>query len=209
VPVLSEVPYCDKFGCSFSKTSLQVSCASDMLCAATDGHSLSVVTVAAGGGVTHVESQLPIVAGTFTCPSASMCMAASAGTSQGPAEIATTNDPSDGSPRWSTTSLPPVPILSTDLLADHQLPIRLQPAISGLACASSSVCVAVDGAGGYAFVGDPAGGPWTASKIDYTGPANGPYPDPASLTGVACAPSGPCVAVDGRGYAFVGTLSPV
>jgi hypothetical protein len=79
------------------------------------------------------------------------------------------------------------------------------PLISAVSCASSTACVAVDRQGGYAFVGDPLSGTWTATQIDYPRPS--PITGPPSLTGVSCDPSGQCVAVDGLGFAVTGQIT--
>jgi hypothetical protein len=43
-------------------------------------------------------------------------------------------------------------------------PVR--PRISGLSCTGPTACVAVDRQGGYAFVRNSSGGPWTATRLD-------------------------------------------
>jgi hypothetical protein len=65
---------------------------------------------------------------------------------------------------------------------------------SAVSCASESLCVAVGGADALSTSDPTASAPsWTTAGIDSVG----------SLTAVSCAPGGPCVAVDDRGYAFV------
>lgn len=77
--------------------------------------------------------------------------------------------------------------------------------ISSLSCPTTHACVAVDSAGGYALVGDPTGGTWSASRLDFSQGLPGDPPD--LVTGVSCEPTGRCVAVDGVGNAFLGTLT--
>lgn len=122
------------------------------------------------------------------------CMIVSATT------VEATTDPTDSTPHWTVISLPTIQIATT---APPGGPVP--PFISGVSCASTTACVAVDRQGGYAFVGNPMSGTWTATKIDY-GRLN-PVIGPPSLTGVSCAPSGQCVAVDGLGFAFIGQIS--
>jgi hypothetical protein len=70
--------------------------------------------------------------------------------------------------------------------------------LTGLACPTVSVCVAVD-AGGDVLEGDPASAaPWTPERIAGAD----------SLTSVSCAAVWQCVAVDIVGHAFVGIAPP-
>lgn len=63
--------------------------------------------------------------------------------------------------------------------------------IDALACPSTRLCVAVDGAGRVLWSTNPAGGPraWLAARVDGGN----------ELTGIACPSTGLCVAVDGAG----------
>jgi hypothetical protein len=73
------------------------------------------------------------------------------------------------------------------------LPTSVGP--SAVACASESLCVTVDHEGNALSTSDPTSSAptWSSASID---PGE-------SLNAVSCAPGGPCVAVDGHGYAFV------
>ena len=69
-------------------------------------------------------------------------------------------------------------------------------ALTGVSCASSALCVAVDGEGHAAIGTDPgAGVSWSLTTI----------PGAPSLTGVSCASSALCVAVDRAGDALLST----
>jgi hypothetical protein len=65
--------------------------------------------------------------------------------------------------------------------------------IDGIACPATSLCVAVDRAGGVLWSTDPAGGPGQWHRADVDG-AN-------ELTGISCPSASLCVAVDGGGNA--------
>ena len=68
-------------------------------------------------------------------------------------------------------------------------------ALTGVSCASSSLCVAVDGEGHALLSTNPAGGSssWHTAGI----------PGAGALTGVSCASNTLCVAVDGSGNAAI------
>ncbi len=71
-------------------------------------------------------------------------------------------------------------------------------ALTGVSCASDSLCVAVDGAGDALVSASPAAGSsstWHAAGI----------PSAGALTGVSCPSSSLCVAVDGDGHAAIST----
>jgi hypothetical protein len=190
---------CGKYGCSYQSIS-SVTCPSDTFCAATDGAHFWVSNHPADGTAAWIESALP--AGTtaqrLTCPSISLCVVVSGTAAE------TTTDAADPAPRWTTTSLPAIQIPTTGPLGFPSLG-PVPPQISGLSCASTTACMAVDREGGYAFVGNPTSGAWTAAKIDYSRPS--PLFGPPSLTDVSCDPSGQCVAVDGLGFAITGRIT--
>jgi hypothetical protein len=70
---------------------------------------------------------------------------------------------------------------------------------SAVSCPSETLCVAVDGQGDVFHTSDP-----TASPPSWSLPEK---LDSSPFTAVSCAPTGPCVAVDNRGYASVGFRS--
>jgi hypothetical protein len=170
-----------------------VSCPSTGFCATTDGVDLWTSTHPSTPGAVWSKSPLPKLlnpvngVSTLYCPTQSLCLAT------WDARLATTSDPADPSPQWTAANLPKV-----------VAPADFYSGISGVSCVSVQLCVAVEDAGGYAFVGNPSDpNSWTATKIDYSSPALAPR----SLTGVSCTPSGRCVAVDGSGNVIVGTTS--
>lgn len=73
-----------------------------------------------------------------------------------------------------------------------------KPELSGVWCASTSLCFAADKSGDLFASGDPTGGAsaWPRSRVDHA--ADG------AITGVAC-PPGFCVAVDAAGNTIIGT----
>lgn len=191
---LGVAPYdCDKYGCTYDSITA-VSCASQKLCGATDGYDLWVSTDPGADGATWVESQLPSTSSTLACPADDLCVGA------GAAEIYATTDPSDASPTWTVTQLPkitnPAPS-GTSMLAS----------VSSVSCLSRQLCVAIDESAGYAFAGNPTDpNSWTATRIEP--PLPGPHQSPvAAVTGVSCAPAGPCIAVDTAGAIIIGRVS--
>lgn len=64
------------------------------------------------------------------------------------------------------------------------------PAITGMACPTTTLCVAVDNGGDVVSSTDPTGGAgtWTTRRIDST------QGEAAELTSVSCSPSGTCAA---------------
>jgi hypothetical protein len=192
--ILGGSPGCDKYGCAYDQI-YRVSCPTANMCAATDGLNLWASTNPTSGASAWIESPLPTDTGFYlTCPSASMCVVATSTT------IYATTDPTDPTPHWTTSALPQVEIPTLGPEGTATSPIS--PLISGISCVSTSLCVAIDHEGGYALSGDPTGGPWTATEIDFS--RSNPIIGPQSLTDISCHPNGRCVAVDGLGYAFIG-----
>jgi hypothetical protein len=196
-PVQCERQYCDYDPLT------AVSCPSANLCATTDGTYLWTSTDPGAADPTWAKSTPPVHVSRLYCPTESLCLAASNPVSPfgvvSPPILEATSDPADPSPQWTAMSLPKVVI-----------PASFGPAgaasLSGVSCVSAQLCVAVDQVGGYAFAGNPSDpNSWTATKVDYSSPV--PVLSPASLTGLSCAPSGRCVAVDGTGHVLVGTAS--
>ena len=71
-------------------------------------------------------------------------------------------------------------------------------ALTGISCASQTLCVAVDGEGHALAATNPGSGgaaTWSQHEID----------GKTALTGVSCASNALCVAVDGEGHALVST----
>lgn len=177
-------PQCERQYC-YEDPLTAVSCPSANLCATTDGNYLWTTIDPSVGDAVWAKSPLPGGASKLYCPTESLCLVASNAT------LETTSDPADPSPQWTAMNLPKVVVPATFGAA--------AASISGLSCVSAQLCVAVDQAGGYAFVGNPSDrNSWTATKIDDSSPG---------LTGVSCNPGGACVAVDGTGHILVGTAS--
>jgi hypothetical protein len=98
--------------------------------------------------------------------------------------VVTSTDPTGGANAWS--------VINVD--SDNRL--------TGVSCASESLCVAVDAVGNVLSSTDPAGGveAWSVLPADPT----------HAFTSVSCTPAatGLCVAVDDAGYAVTSTFSP-
>jgi hypothetical protein len=189
---LGQPPVCDKYGCNDDSIEA-VSCASAQLCSATDGPNLWVSTDPGATGATWTKSQMPRSSGVLTCPSDNLCVSANV------EEIDATTNPSSPSPTWTVTHLPRV----TGPGGFGQVSTGF---VSSISCLSTQLCVAVDKVAGYAFSGNPTDpSSWTATKIDT--PLPGLNLGPIGLTGVSCAPSGPCFAVDAAGKVVVGQVT--
>jgi hypothetical protein len=186
-------PVCDKYGCSYDALG-RVSCEGDQFCAATDGASLWVSTDPTGGAGAWTKSTLPApaVASTLACPAAGTCVLADG------SEVMSTADATVPDPEWTMTSLPAESV---------SFPIGppASASVSAISCVSTTMCVAVDHIDGYAFSGNPAGGTWTADRLDP--PTNSPLLGDATLSDVSCSPDDQCVAIDETGHAYVGQLA--
>jgi hypothetical protein len=186
--MLGAAPDCNKGDCHYDAITA-VSCPLASFCASTDGSYLWTSTAPSAGRTGWRKSPLPAPVSELTCPSPTLCIAASG------SELATTSDPADPRPTWAATgpSYPPPGI--------H---------LSGIACATIHTCVAVDQGEGYAISGDPAAAAgWTAAQIDPPSSFTPVLPNASStLTAVACAPTGLCLATDGIGHVVAGQWSP-
>ncbi|HVV67164.1 MAG TPA: hypothetical protein VHB72_03810, partial [Candidatus Saccharimonadales bacterium] len=111
----------------------------------------------------------------LSCPSASFC----AGVGGGRVNIST--NPSGGSAAWTATEIDPS-----------------YPELSGISCASSSLCVAVDLAGHILTSTDPSGG---AGAWNMAGPISGI----GRLYGVSCPTESFCAAVGLNGAVLTST----
>jgi hypothetical protein len=146
-----------------------VSCASSMMCAATDG-AIEVSTHPRGD---YTAWRQPAISGShgnttaISCPSASVCVAV-----DDAGHVITSNNPF-GSGAW------------TSLDADAA------NALSSVSCPSASLCIAVDQAGRILHSTHPTGGPgaWTAVTVDAA----------HRLLAVSCPSSDLCVALDSAG----------
>jgi hypothetical protein len=189
---LGQPAVCGKYGCDDDSIAA-VSCASEQLCAATDGPNLWVSTDPATPGATWTKSKTPGGGHVLTCPAENLCVTANL------EEIDATPNPSSPSPTWTITHLPPV-------TGPSGFGMTSSGSVSSVSCPSTQQCVAVDVVAGYAFMGNPTNpSSWTATKID--SPIPGLSLGPVGLTGVSCPPSGPCIAVDAGGNAIVGQLT--
>jgi hypothetical protein len=188
---LTTTGYCEKADCSYTPLT-GVSCPSTQLCAATDGTDFYASTDTSGDAADWTDSPLPGHADAIDCPTNTMCVAISG------QAVSTTTDPAAPTPTWTTTSLP-----SVTLPLDGYTVRQVAP--SSLSCPTTTECVAVDIVAGYTLVGDPTTSAWTLSPLDST--TDQPGDDIPALTSVSCEPGGTCVAVDGAGNAFTGTLT--
>lgn len=170
-----------------------VSCATG-LCAATEaspaGGYPSVVTLTPRGrSTTSVAVATYQQLSQISCPSANLCVV-----SDTAGEVHVSTNPTVPHPAWSGVQIGTAPqcdkyncnydpILTVSCASEHlcvasdanDSPItlpsprgRVPMQISSLSCPTTHACVAVDGAGGgYVVVGDPSGGTWSASRLDF------------------------------------------
>lgn len=119
-----------------------------------------------------------------SCASASLCVAVGHGMAcsvgcfpSGPGYLASTTDPTGGPSAWSVSTLPQA------------------PALTAVACPSSTLCVAVDDSGTVGSSTNPAGGAsaWKVVAVE------------RRLDAISCASTRLCVAVDNAGNAFIST----
>jgi hypothetical protein len=91
---------------------------------------------------------------------------------------------------------------SSPRLVDHHAPPGTRYALSGVSCASRSLCVAVGGYGSVQWSTDPADGAasWRAAVVDE---GAGPLATATNIDDVSCASVSLCVAVDASGNALV------
>jgi Alpha galactosidase A/Alpha galactosidase C-terminal beta sandwich domain len=160
-----------------------VACASSTLCVAVDREGR--VALSTTPGVAGSWSQAVAIPGVgalsaLACPSGTLCAAVD---DQG--HLALSTDPAAGRSTWHVRLLDP------------------SPPLTSISCAASGSCVALDGGGNAlaspnaAATAVSAGAPgsgatWSSTAIDVFG----------SPAAVSCTGAGPCVAVDGAGYAL-------
>jgi hypothetical protein len=167
---------------SIAKALAAVSCASTALCVAVDGAGNALLSTEPSGGASAwhgrpIDPGLGLVA--VSCFASDSCVAVD-GTAQtalasSNAAAATGAGPGSGA-TWSSTAF------------------DTEGAPLAVSCASSGLCVAVDGTG-YALASDDstaAPPSWPASGID----------TPRALAGVSCTAEGLCAAVDTSGRVF-------
>lgn len=168
--------------CSFPRGSLDaVSCATESLCVAV-GYEGSVYVSAhptAGSwsiGSPYEGPGAPHLTG-VSCPSASLCVAASGGNGSASGRVFTTTSPATG--QWQSGQL------------------GGSPDLRAVSCATTSVCVAV-AKGGRIFVSaDPTGGAGTWREVG--------SPTQRDLEGVSCVAAFLCAAGDGGGNILTST----
>jgi hypothetical protein len=203
-----------------------VSCATESLCVAV-GYECSVWVSAdpAGGANAWSVSDVKVPSSALhltavSCPSPSLCVAASGGNGAAAGSILTSTDPA--SERWQAAQLPSAPDLrgvscatpalclavakggrifvSTDpaggASAWRQLPSPTQRDLQATSCVVSLLCVAGDAGGNLLTSTDPAGGAAFASAN-----ADGSV----LLTGLSCPTTTRCVAVDNNADVLTST----
>jgi hypothetical protein len=162
-----------------------ISCSSSSLCVAAaspDSGStgnLLVSTNPTGGPTAWTATSLPNPLGAVTCASDSLCLAMDYN-----GAIWSSTNPTGGASAWSSTA--------NDLTDPYEGPV----VYDDLACASTSMCLALTG-GAAASATAPTGGTsaWTDELID----------DTDSLTAASCPSSSFCASVDSLGNVATST----
>lgn len=149
-----------------------VSCVSGSLCVAVDRLGKVLWSTNPSGepavwSVASVAGSAGAVAGGISCVSGPLCVAVGEG------QVLTSSDPAGGGGAWKVE------------------PIDEGRSVSGIACVSTSLCLALGGNGLLLTTSEPAAGAasWKAADIDSEG----------VLTSVSCASVSLCVAFDADG----------
>jgi hypothetical protein len=133
-----------------------VSCPSPAVCIAVDGEgNVATSPDATGGGwhVVHVDVSFAGLTG-VSCPTVSFCA-----TVDSAGDVLTSTDPSGGGSTWA--------IAHVDGIAAS---VPGWPVLTGISCASPTLCVAVDGGGDVVTSANPTGGAgaWTLTHVNTT-----------------------------------------
>lgn len=170
-----------------------VSCASASLCVAggNDGNMLASTDPTGGAGawtIASVDGVNPLSG--VSCPSVSLCVAVDQA-----GNVVTSTSPTGGAGAWKTAKIdsPVCPQLGRCA------------GLSGVSCASVSLCVAVGTAGNVASSTDPTGGPsaWHIAHVAAGGCVFGG--NCYGLSAVSCPTVSLCVAVDADGSVVTST----
>jgi hypothetical protein len=116
-----------------------VACPSISLCLATTGAQLFVSHHPTGGVPAWASSTPPAPVSRLACPSTQLCVVVGGGNGNG-GTVATTTDPGDGTPRWSTSTVEPLPLID-------------------VSCGSRSSCAAINAVNAISFAGPPPARP--------------------------------------------------
>lgn len=179
-----------------------ISCPSVSLCVAVDNAGNVVVSTEPAGppsawSALHVDGANTLSA--ISCPSVSLCVAVDSGQN-----AVTSTNPVGGASAWTVAHIDNAVGPECGKYGPGQ---DCELGLPGVACPSTTLCVAVDRVGNAVTSTDPAGGPstWTVANIErnsYT------FAGAYSLMGVSCPTSSLCVAVDGYGQDVVTSRSP-
>lgn len=178
-----------------------ISCPGVTLCVAVDnaGDVFTSSQPTGGAGTwtgAHIETPVcnsPVPGGTcggftgISCPSTSLCVAVDI---QG--NVLVSRDPTGGANAWQAAQIDAFAGCSADGSTGSC------SGLSGVACASASLCVAVDDFGNVFASSDPTGGAsaWRAARVDNSGAICSPSIDCRGLTTPSCPSSSLCVAID-------------
>ncbi|MGE5281078.1 MAG: InlB B-repeat-containing protein [Chloroflexota bacterium] len=153
-----------------------LSCPSTSLCVSADnsGHVLTSTEPTGGTGAWSTAHISGAGFWALSCPSSSFCAGAGGG------NVITSTNPTGGAVAWTVTSVDPS-----------------FPAILGISCASSSLCVAVDESGHILSSTNPTGGAGEWQSVQPNGLTR--------LYDVSCPSASFCAAVDSAGDVLTST----
>jgi hypothetical protein len=171
-----------KLGVGYNTVS-QVTCPSRSLCVAVDNAGNVVTSTDPGIASTWKVAHVGEV-GSLACASASSCAMFNGATG----DVIVSAHPSGGATAWR--------IFHVDTATNG---------VSGIACGSTSLCVAFDGAGDVLTSTDPEGGAsaWHFAHIDHASIPCGSHETDTcegTITALECPSANECVATDGIGY---------
>ena len=173
-----------------------VACPTASLCFAADaaGNIISSADPTAGASSWSLSSVDGVALTGLACPAVTLCVATDQSGS-----VVTSANPTGGSGAWTTTAVD-----SAKGQADGGGGTLLR----GLACPTTTLCVAIDAAGNAVYSTAPVGGAsaWTTTPADtaliHGCSAAGPQCQPA-LVGVSCPSVNMCVAADFSGNVLI------
>ena len=129
-----------------------------------------------------------------SCPSASLCVAVDRA-----GNVVSSTSPTGSASAWTIAHVDPTSSSGCIIGSCHGL--------TGVSCASATLCVAVDDQGNVITSSSPMGGPsaWKPVNIDSKSAGCGYSGNCYGLTGVSCPSASLCVAVDAVGNVFTST----
>jgi hypothetical protein len=172
-----------------------VSCPSIGFCTAVDptGRLFSSTTPAGGAGAWSATATPALYR--IACASPQLCVGGTGGAAYA------TSDPAGGTAAWTQVFSDSADIRDAGFVNFF---------VDGLACPSTTLCLAVDAIGNVYSSTAPTTAAWSGTTIEPSGPSVGPTggnggPSNIGLNAIACASTQFCTTVDTAGRAFTST----